>query len=77
MTHQIKKKLGVTLYKGGAEFRVWAPFARQVSIRGTFTGDQPQLLTSEGDGYWFALIRNVEPGHQYKYLIETADGNLL
>lgn len=77
MAHQIKKKLGVTLYRGGAEFRVWAPFARQVYISGTFTQDSKQPLVSEGDGYWFALIRNVEPGHQYKYIIETPDGRLL
>ena len=77
MPHQIKKKLGVTLYRGGAEFRVWAPFAKQVFISGTFTAGDKQLLTSEGDGYWFALIRNVEPGHQYKYIIETPDGRLL
>lgn len=77
MPHQIKKKLGVTLYRGGAEFRVWAPFARQVFISGTFTTGEKQPLTSEGDGYWFALIRNVEPGHQYKYIIETPDGRLL
>ena len=77
MAHQIKKKLGVTLYRGGAEFRVWAPFARQVYISGTFTQDNKQPLVSEGDGYWFALIRNVEPGHQYKYIIETPDGRLL
>ena len=77
MAHQIKKKLGVTLYKGGAEFRVWAPFAQQVYINGTFTPDGKQPLTSEGDGYWFALIRDVEPGQQYQYIIETPDGRLL
>ena len=76
MAHQINKKLGVTLYRGGAEFRVWAPFARHVYISGTFTQDSKQPLVSEGDGYWFALIRNVEPEHQYKYIIETPDGRL-
>ena len=70
MAHQIKKKLGVTLYRGGAEFRVWAPFARQVYISGTFKQDSKQPLVSEGDGYWFALIRNVEPGYQYKYITQ-------
>lgn len=77
MAHQIKKKLGVTLYKGGAEFRVWAPFAKQVYISGTFTNGAQKPLTNEGDGYWLALIRDVEPGHQYKYYIETPDGRML
>ena len=39
MSHQIKKNLGVTLSRGKAEFRVWAPFANKVAIGGTFTPD--------------------------------------
>ena len=56
---------------------VWAPFAKQVYIDGTFTPNGKQPLTSEDDGYWFALIHGAEPGHQYKYIIETPDGRLL
>ena len=77
MAHQIKKNLGVITHRGGAEFRVWAPFAKQVYIDGTFTPSGRQPLTSEDDGYWFALIHGAEPGHQYKYIIETPDGRLL
>ena len=77
MAHQIKKNLGVITHRGGAEFRVWAPFAKQVYIDGTFTPNGKQPLTSEDDGYWFALIHGAEPGHQYKYIIETPDGRLL
>lgn len=56
---------------------MWAPFAKQVYIDGTFTPNGKQPLTSEDDGYWFALIHGAEPGHQYKYIIETPDGRLL
>ena len=63
MAHQIKKNLGVITHRGGAEFRVWAPFAKQVYIDGTFTPNGKQPLTSEDDGYWFALIHGAEPGH--------------
>ena len=77
MAHKIKKNLGVITHRGGAEFRVWAPFAKQVYIDGTFTPNGKQPLTSEDDGYWFALIHGAEPGHQYKYIIETPDGRLL
>ncbi len=77
MAHQIKKNLGVITHKGGAEFRVWAPFAKQVYLEGTFTPGDKQPLVSEDDGYWFALVKNAEPGQQYKYIIETPDGQLL
>ena len=77
MSHQVKKKLGVTLHAGGAEFRVWAPFAKSVAIEGTFTPDGPIALHSENDGYWAALLSDVEAGHNYKYVIETQDGTIL
>ena len=77
MYHQVKKKLGVSLYKQFVEFRVWAPFAKEVSITGTFTPDGPLPLVSEEDGYWSLKVKHVEPGHHYKYLITTADGDVL
>ncbi len=77
MSHQLKKNLGVTLYKNGAEFRVWAPFAVNVQIGGTFTPDGPIDMTKEPGGYWSIKIKDVEPGQQYKYYIETPDGTIL
>lgn len=77
MSHQVKKNLGVTLRAREAEFRVWAPFAAKVSIGGTFTPDGLLPLANEGDGYWSRIIRDVEPGSQYKYFIETGDGRTL
>ena len=77
MSHQVKKNLGVTLHGGSAEFRVWAPFAKAVALTGTFTPDGPEPLTNEHDGYWSVVIKNVEPGHIYRYQIMTADGELL
>ncbi len=77
MPHQVKKELGVTLHKGGAVFRVWAPFAKSIEIGGTFTPDGRIAMESELDGYWSVRIDDVEPGQQYKYYIETADGRYL
>lgn len=76
MAHQIKKNLGVTMRGGSAEFRLWAPFAKSVSISGTFTPNCPIELDSEHDGYWSKTIDDVEPGHTYKYGITTANGVL-
>ncbi len=77
MSHQVKKRLGVTLHSGWAEFRVWAPFATAVSIEGTFTPQGPLPLHSEDDGYWAAHIEHVEAGHNYKYVITANDGREL
>ena len=77
MSHQVKKRLGVTLHAGGAEFRVWAPFAKSVAIEGTFTPNGAIALNSENDGYWATQIPDVEPGQNYKYVIETSDGRTL
>lgn len=77
MAHQVKKKLGVTLHGGHADFRVWAPFAKTIAISGTFTPDGPVEMKSEADGYWAITLKDVEPGQQYRYLITTADGRIL
>jgi 1,4-alpha-glucan branching enzyme len=77
MSHQIKKNLGVTLHKSGATFCVWAPFAANVQVGGTFTPEGPISMTADGDGYWSVTVKDVEPGQQYKYYIETADGTIL
>lgn len=77
MAHQLKKDLGVTLRKNGATFCVWAPFAKAVDIGGTFTPEGRIAMTAEPDGYWSVTIADVEPGQQYKYYIESADGTIL
>lgn len=77
MSHQIKKNLGVTLHKNSAEFCVWAPFAVNVQIGGTFTPEGAVSMEHDGDGYWSVSIKDVEPGQQYKYYIETRDGTIL
>ena len=45
--------MGATLVAGGATFRVWAPRANEVYIRGDFNGwtkDQSSLLIKNADG---------------------------
>lgn len=76
MTHQVKKNLGVALHGHSAEFRVWAPFAKSVSVAGNFAeGVFP--MDSEGDGYWSKTLENVEAGHIYHYLIDTGTTTLV
>lgn len=77
MQHQIKKNLGVTRHGENTQFRVWAPFAKAVSLAGTINGGQQVAMKSEDDGYWAVSLKNVEPGQNYVFLITTADGTTL
>ena len=77
MQHQIKKNLGVTRQGEYTEFRVWAPFAKQVVLAGTVCGEKQLAMKSEADGYWSLRLKNVEPGQNYVYLITTAEGTVL
>ncbi len=74
MPHQIKKNLGVTFHHKATEFRVWAPFAKSVSLAVPYISyDTSNALPMEpeGDGYWSLARKDVEPGQTYKFLIDT------
>jgi 1,4-alpha-glucan branching enzyme len=72
MGHHAKKALGSTVTKSGVEFRVWAPFAKQVSV---FVNDSfhstETYLESEKNGYWSGLAKGAVAGQSYKYHIQT------
>ncbi len=77
MQHQLKKNLGVTRHGEFTEFRLWAPFAKDVKLAGTIRPDEQVAMKSEGDGYWSVRLKGIEPGQNYVYLITTADDQLL
>lgn len=72
-----KKKLGVTLSKDGAEFRVWAPFARHVSIAGDFNNWTDTPLVNEPGGNWSTFIAQAKAGQGYTYKLTAHDGTVL
>lgn len=77
MKYQVKKGLGVTLHHGGAEFRVWAPFAKSVHIATPYVPyhtENKQVMNAEPGGYWSLFVDGVEVGQSYKYIVETASG---
>ncbi len=73
-----RKGMGVTPYKGGATFRVWAPHADQVYVTGTFNDWDPQAhpLANEGAGFWSVDVPGVQIGDQYQYVILNGDQTL-
>ena len=54
----------------GVTFRVWAPNATSVGVKGQFNGWSATSMTLEGtNGYWSADIPSAQVGQQYKYVI--------
>ncbi len=61
----------------GSTFRVWAPFAKKVSVIGDFNhwSETANALVSEGNGNWSADIAGAMPNQGYKYVVigQTSD----
>lgn len=62
--------LGANLRTGGVTFRVWAPAAKSVNVRGNFNNWSDHALVREADGYWSASIDGVHEGDQYLYFVD-------
>jgi 1,4-alpha-glucan branching enzyme len=69
--------MGATLAGSGATFRVWAPNASAVHVRGSFNGfniqDAALLVKGERD-YWHGFIDGVTMGAVYKYWVTGPAG---
>jgi 1,4-alpha-glucan branching enzyme len=66
--------MGAVPYEGGATFRVWAPFASDVAVAGSFNGWRPGTipLGRDGDsGYWSCDVPGVAVGEQYKFVLRN------
>lgn len=72
-----KKEVGAIVHSRGVTFRVWAPFADNVALTGSFNDWNPQDMTPEGDGYWYFYHRSALEGQEYKFLIKNGDKQLL
>jgi 1,4-alpha-glucan branching enzyme len=69
--------MGANLVDGGATFRVWAPNAASIFVRGSFNGftDQPDAALVRGEnGYWHGFIPGVKDRDTYKYWITGPSG---
>lgn len=67
--------MGATPYADGlgtgVTFRVWAPNANSVAVRGSFNGWGSNAMTEEGtSNLWSVDVPNVAAGSQYKYFVD-------
>ncbi len=53
-------------------FRVWAPNATEVGVKGQFNGWATTPMVDEGGGIWSVDVNGAAPGQEYKYRINDA-----
>lgn len=70
--------MGAMPHEGGVAFRVWAPHADAVYVKGDFNkwSDTANPLVSEGNGYWYGDVAEAKTGDEYKYLIHNGEMRL-
>lgn len=75
MKKHIDHFLGSRVDGSGVSFRVWAPFAKAVSVLvgAEFTWDETALV-NEGNGYWSGHVDGAQAGQAYKYQVTTPMG---
>jgi 1,4-alpha-glucan branching enzyme len=69
-----KKNVGVIFGGNGVSFRVWAPFAQEVSVIGSFNNWSPTSMKKEDGGYWHVEVTEAMAGQEYKFAITSANG---
>ncbi len=74
-TPSTRPGMGTILYDGGAAFRVWAPFAKGVSVTGSFNNwsHAANPLARETNGYWSADVPGAAIGAEYKFVIHRGE----
>ncbi len=75
---QLWQALGAhVLDGGGTAFRVWAPDAMEVQVRGDFNGwdgSRGVLAPVASSGIWEVVVPEASAGDAYKYHVRGADG---
>lgn len=74
----VQKGMGAIVHEGGVAFRVWAPNAQSVFVKGDFNdwSEQASPLSHEDNGYWYTDVASAKPGQQYKYVLINGDKKL-
>jgi 1,4-alpha-glucan branching enzyme len=74
---QLWEVLGAIVDASGTTFRVWAPNALEVQLRGDFNewdGSRNPLTQIDSSGIWETQVPGLGSGENYKFHIRGADG---
>jgi len=65
--------MGAIPYAGGCAFRVWAPHADNVSVRGDFNNwiEFANPMRHDGWGYWYTAVAGAHASQQYRFRISV------
>ena len=71
--------MGVQIDENRCTFCVWAPYASEVYVMGTFNewSGTKHPLKKEQNGCWDGVVEGAKPGYEYKYGLVTPNGELL
>lgn len=70
--------LGSTVVENGVIFKVWAPHADRVTVRGDWDSwsEEGQDLEAASDGIWQGFVSQAREGQQYRFLVVNGDKRL-
>lgn len=65
-------QLGAHATDKGVAFAVWAPFAEQVAVVGSFNdwADTAHPMVRDDHGVWSATVEGAQPGQEYKFALD-------
>ena len=58
----------------GWQFRLWAPHARRVELRGAFFGWESRAMERSAEGVWSLFVPGAKVFDGYQYVVTGADG---
>jgi len=65
--------MGATITPTGVTFRVWAPHADSVAIKGSFNNWAAESLEPEQHGNWSIEVQNAKSGDEYKFELSNGE----
>jgi 1,4-alpha-glucan branching enzyme len=75
---EVQRGMGAIVHSDGVAFRVWAPNAQAVFVKGDFNewSDDATPMSHEENGYWYADVTSARPGHEYKFVLVNGERKL-
>jgi 1,4-alpha-glucan branching enzyme len=75
---QVYAGMGAIVHPGGTAFRVWAPNAQAVFVKGDFNQwtEAANPLTREENGTWYTDVAGAQTGQAYQFVIQNGDSML-